>query len=384
MDYNIIVAAYDTPERLKATADYVCDGADARPILQKAIDEADSLDVSCVLLRGTYVINSCSERTDKGAICFYNPETKGEKWWESKARYQTLEGVKPPLGYTDGAVITVGKELFDSLSDSEEFSLFYCDGNELYGRGVYIKNLVVRLPSNAKPIVVFDGRSACSVMYEHLWITAFDHGKANLATAEGIPIPHPDSVGFRLGIGSNYFCHTVKHCLVTGLGVGFDIGGEHVYCETLGAAYCNCGFRFDCYKGKTNIDDPDDAPARGGGFYPIYYVNLIDEDNVNMPRFGNASHNGSTRENWAQSITIRDMNIQWPNSCPGYTGRTAPDFTNGRCRSIESAPGLWRGSIEYCIDHTTPGSGVNLTDEPFFEEGHGINVEVRSLHKKLK
>ena len=46
MDINIIVAAYDTPEKIKAKADYVCDEADARPTLQKAIDEADELGVS--------------------------------------------------------------------------------------------------------------------------------------------------------------------------------------------------------------------------------------------------------------------------------------------------------------------------------------------------
>jgi len=384
MNINIIVAASDTPEELKRKADFVCNAADARPVLQEAIDKADSLDVSCVLLRGNYVINSRSERSPNGAVCFYNPEVKSEVWWASGgARYQTLEGVKPPLGYTDGAVITVGNELFDSISDTERFSLFFSDGNELYCRGLNIKNLTVRLPSNSKPIVVFDGSSACSVMYEHLWITAFDHGKANLATAEGIPIPHPDSVGFRFGIGSNLFCHTAKHCLVTGLGVGFDIGGEHVYCETLAAAYCNYGYRFDCYKGKTNFNDPDDLPARGGGFYPIYCVNIIDEHNVNMPIFGNASHNGNTREIWAQSVTIRGMNLQWPNSCPGYTDRRAEDFTVGRHRATEVQPGIWRGSIEYCMDHTTPGSGVNLTDEPFFEEGHGTNIAVRSLHQKL-
>jgi hypothetical protein len=219
--------------------------------------------------------------------------------------------------------------------------------------------------------------------FEDNWLTAFDPIGKNLATAEGIPMPHPDSVGIRGCAGSNFYSTEMKNCAVQGFGVGFDIGGEHTYCESLSALYNIYGFRFDCYKGKCNIDESDDQPSRGGVFYPIVCVNLLDEHNVHMPRFGNASRNGSTREEWASSITIQGMNLQWPNSCPGYTDRTAPDFTSGRFRATEEAPGYWRGSIEYCIDHTTPGSGVNITDEPFFEEGHGTNIEVRSLHQKL-
>lgn len=384
MNYNIICAAYDTPEKLKLKADYICDAADARPTLQKAIDEADELGVSCVLLRGTYVINSHGERSKRGGICFYNPEPAQKYYSQNKARYHVLEGAKIPLGYLDGAVITMGKDFYDSLPDDNTFSLFYCDGNSCYGRGMIIKNLVVQLSGSYKPVIVFDASAAQGgARFEDDWITSFDPHKVNLATAEGIPMPHPDSVGMRGCAGSNFYSTEWKNCAVQGFGVGFDIGAEHVYCESLSALYNIYGFAFDCYKGKHSIDSPDNEKAVGGSFYPIYCVNLLDEHNVHMPKFGNASHNGETREYWAKSITIHGMNIQWPNSCPGYTDRTAPDFTVGRHRSTESQIGSWRGSIEYCIDHTTPGSGVNLTDEPLFEDGHGINVEVRSLHKKL-
>ena len=383
MEFNIICAAYDTPEELKRKADFVCDEKDARPTLQKAIDKADSLDVSCILLRGTYTINSHGERSRRGGICFFNPEKEQRYYSENKARYHILEGAKIPLGYLDGAVITMGKEFYDSLPDDETFSLFYNDGNGMFGRGMMIKNLTVMLPASNKPVIVFDGRFASVVRFEDNWISSFDPRGKNLATAEGIPVPHPDSVGMRGCAGSNFYSTVWKNCAVQGFGTGFDIGGEHVWCESLSALYNIYGFAFDCYKGKNSIDDPDDLPANGGVFYPITCVNLLDEHNVHMPKFGNASRNGSTREEWASSITIRGMNLQWPNSCPGYTDRTAPDFTKGRHRATESAPGLWRGSVEYCIDHTTPGSGVNITDEPFFEEGHGINITATSLHKKL-
>ena len=55
---NIICAASDTPDDLKACATFVCGEVDARPILQKAIDEASRLRVKCILLKGTYCINS--------------------------------------------------------------------------------------------------------------------------------------------------------------------------------------------------------------------------------------------------------------------------------------------------------------------------------------
>lgn len=380
--YNIICAAYDTPEELKRKADYICDETDARPVMQKAIDEADRLDVSCILLRGTYVINSCGERSKKGAICFYNPEGKMRFYSQNKARYHVLEGAKIPLGYLDGAVVTMGKEFYDSLSDVEQFSLFYSDGNDRFGRGLIIKNLVVQLPGSYKPVIVFDGRFASAVRYEDNWVTSFDPRNVNLATAEGVPIPHKDSVGFRGCCGSNFYSTEWKNCAVQGFGVGFDIGGEHVYCESLSALYNWYGFAFDCYKGKDNIDEPDDLPARGVDCYPTYCVNLLDEHNIHMPKFGNASHNGYTAETWAKTITIRGMNLQWPNTCPGYTDRLAPDFQEGRQRATESQPGSWRGSIEYIIDHTTPEHGVNMVEEPFFEEGHGYNIHVRNIHER--
>ncbi|MBQ0031573.1 MAG: hypothetical protein KBT68_02100, partial [bacterium] len=48
---EVVCAASDSPEALKAKATFVCPEGDARPVLQKAIDEADRLDVPCVLLR---------------------------------------------------------------------------------------------------------------------------------------------------------------------------------------------------------------------------------------------------------------------------------------------------------------------------------------------
>ena len=357
MDINIICAAYDTPEELKRKADFVCDGKDARPTLQEAVDKAYALDVSCMLLPGTYVINSHGERSRRGGICFYNPGEPHKYCIQERVRYHILEGTKTPIGYFGGAVITMGKEFYDSLPDNETFSLFYCDGNSMYGRAMNMRNLVVRLPANNKPVIVFDGRFAEAVQFENNWITALQPDGIDFATSEGIDVPHPASVGIRGSAGSNNAFTAWKNCVCLGFGVGFDIGGEHVYCESLCAAYNIYGFRFDCYKGKHSIDGSDEEKAAGGCFYPIVCVNLCDEHNVHMPRFGNASHNGFTREIWSQSITIRGMNIQWPNSCPGYTDRTAPDFLDGRHRATEEQPGAWRGSVEYCIDHTTPGSG---------------------------
>lgn len=381
-DYNIICASYDTPEKLKQKADYICEEQDARPTLQKAIDEADSLNVSCVLLKGTYCINSHSERSEKGGICFYNPEKKGEFYSQNRSRFQVLEGNKPPFGFFDGAIITMGKQLYDSLSDTEPFSLFYSDGNDIYGRGMIIRNLVVSLPGSYKPVVVFDGRFAAGIKYENNWVTSFDPSGKNLATAEGIPVPHSDSVAFRCCMGSNAGPSGMKNCVAQGFGTGFEIGGEHIYCEGLGAVYNIYGFTFDCYKGKSSIDLPDDTPAKGITIYPITCVNLCDEHNFHMPRFGNASHNGYTKPQDEQTITIIGMNLQWPNSCPGRTDRTAPDFTEGRHRATEAQPGSWHGSIEYVIDHTTPTSNCNLTDEPFFEVGHGTQITARNLHTK--
>lgn len=384
MSFNIVCAASNSPDKLKIKADYICDEGDARPVLQEAIDEAYRLGVSCVLLQGTYCINSHGTRSQKGAICFYNPEPEQKFYSQNEARYHVLEGAKAPLGYLDGAVITMGNSLYNSLPNDESFSLFYSDGNSPFGRGMIIKNIVVQLPANHKPVIVFDGSAASAVRYEDCWVSGFDTRTVNPATAEGIPMPNPKSIGFRGCCGSNFYATEWKNLAVQGFGVGFDIGGEHVYCESLSALYNIYGFSFDCYKGKRSIDDPDDARAFGVSIYPIVCVNLLDEHNVNMPRFGNASHNGKTRDGWHKSITITGMNLQWPNTCPGYTDRSAPDFLNERHRATEDQIGSWHGSIEYVIDHSTEGHGVNICGDPFFEKSHGENIRVTNLFDSMK
>ena len=219
---QIICAAWDTPEVLKKEAHYICDKSDARPVMQKAIDEADRLGVSCVLLRGTYEINSVGERSPKGAICFYNPEEKKRWYFQNRARYHVLEGANIPLGYLDGAMVTMGKKFYDSLPDEDTFSLFYADGNDIFGRGICIRNLVVKLPGSYKPVIVFDGRFASSVRYEDTWITSFDPTEVNPATAENIPVPNVHSVGFRGCCGSNFYSTVWRNCAAQGFGTGFD------------------------------------------------------------------------------------------------------------------------------------------------------------------
>lgn len=196
-------------------------------------------------------------------------------------------------------------------------------------------------------------------------------------------MPHPKSVGFRGCCGSNYYTTEWKNLAVRGFGVGFDIGGEHVYCESLSALYNIYGFAFDCYEGKDRIDTQDEAPRRGICMYPVTCVNLLDEHNFHLPKFGNASHCGKTLEKWGSHITITGMNIQWPNTCPGCTDRSKPEFYEGRNRATESQIGGWRGSIEYVIDHVEEGGHANIVMEPYFEEGHGVNVRVRNIHERL-
>jgi AraC-like DNA-binding protein len=63
----------------------------------------------------------------------------------------------------------------------------------------------------------------------------------------------------------------------------------------------------------------------------------------------------------------------------GYTDRSAPDFTEGRSRATESQVGSWHGTVEYVIDHTTENGGVNICNEPFFEEGNGIHIVEKNI-----
>ena len=382
---EVVCAASDTKDALKRHAKYVCDAADARPKLQAAINEAARLGVRCLLLKGTYVLDSRGEMSPKGCLYFPNRTPEGKVYAHNGSQFNVLEGATMPLGWLGGVQLLMGRNLYDSIRDDETFSLLYCVGHSIFGRAWKLRNLAIRLPDTQKPVVAVDGRFASALEYENLWVSGFDPREVDYRSATGIKMPHPRSVGIRGCAGSNYYAMTTwRNLAVDGFGTGFDIGGEHVYCESLSALYNVYGFAFDCYKGKKSINLDDSAKACGGCHYPVTCVNLLDEHNVHMPRFGVASHGGveSIHPNGRQSITIRGMNIQWPNTCPGHTDRRHPDFLKGRHRATEELPGTWRGTVEYVIDWTTPGCGVNLVNDPFFEKGHGDNVVCRNLQCK--
>lgn len=379
---DVVCAAEDTPAELKAGATYVCPADDARPMLQQALDRSARLQVKCRLLPGTYVVNSRGEHSPKGGLCF--PNLEGDDPDLPKSIFVTLEGPVSPHG-DGGAVIKMGRRLYDDIGKDEVFSLFYCDGGRVILRAWAIRNLFVRLPENQKPIVVFDGRFCGALAYENVTAHAFDQPwKVNHRTGEGVPPAHPGCVAFRGTCGSNSGANTTWKVLKAyGFGVGFDIGGEHVYCESLAAYYNTWGFRFNCYRGRDWIKDGENAPRHGVEVYPNYCVNLLDEHSTNLPVFGNEG-SCTTWEGHAPAITIRSMNIQWPNVCLGYTNRHALTFLDGRSRARETVPGFWRGSIEYVMDHTTEGCGVNFVHAPFFEKGEGLNVTCRNLTDELK
>lgn len=189
--YEVVCAASDTPEALKGCAKYVCPADDARETLQKALDEAGRLGVKCVLLKGTYVIDSRGKTSPKGAVFFRSGDGEEHRFYaQNKSHFITLEGAIEPLGFRDGAVIEMGPKLYASIRDDETFSMFACDGGDIYSRAWAIRKLVVRLPGNAKPVVVFDGRFATALKYEDVWAIAFDPMTADFATAANIPVPN--------------------------------------------------------------------------------------------------------------------------------------------------------------------------------------------------
>lgn len=389
---DIICAASDSPRELREKASYICGAEDARPVLQQAINEAARLRVKCILLAGHYLIDSVGEESPNGALSFPSQTAKDKKFfWEfGPMQFTELEGSVAPLMYRGGAVIEMTRRLYESLPEDRPFALLYPSGGVVHSRAWSLKNLVIRLPDNRKPIVAVDGSFGCALRYENLWVIGFnaESPEVNFATAKGINVPHPDCVGIRGTCGSNLGPSSMHNLVVLGFGRGFDLGGEHLTCDGLCAAYCIYGFAFNCYKAKTDVSSGEPKQGFGGMHYPMYCTNLCDEHNVNMPLFGIAGNENKFQggkvknppDAWNPSVTIRAMNIQWPNTCPGYHDRKAPDFAKGRHRATEVLPGSWYGSVEYVVDRTTPGGGVNLTDDPFFEPGHGAKMASRSLH----
>lgn len=351
--HTIYVAPSDGDEFSKKYASYVCDGINDEVEIQAAIDRVKSICGKVVLCQGTFYIDSFKDYTIDGtnkkvALCMHTTKLS-EKYGV------TIEGTS--RGKSAKTQIIVNDSAFAGIT--EEYSVFGggCAEatNYLGGIGMNIRNIQCIVPFGYK-CVVSNNQYFYWGIVENCGFSVEGY-KERLAYTEG-------SVGLR---GWNGFTDgTVvgaKDVYVSGFHIGFQMGGEHVVCERLGARHNGIGYTFGEY--DMNYHGTDPALAIGQ-IHPITMINCCAEFTDDLIKFygsGSAANKGAYR----CEVSFISFNIELSSFTMGY------NLTRGASEVIE---GGWVGRIDYTISN---GTTINYVDKPFWADGHGKNFRTTNL-----
>lgn len=344
---TIFVAASDSSERDKRYADYVCDGKNDEVEINKAIEDIGNCG-TVFLFAGNFHIDSFGEYEgfEKSAIVVKNTGTY---------RSVLLKGVRH---YYNGTNIVVSQKAFDAISQDEQPCVFNClspinNGEEpWYGAFWYVslQDMFISIPTWKRKCIVVNLRNAGCGEEKNLRISAFGNNQygeyfpkdyRNEDTPEGL-VGITGMHGWTYGDTARY-----DNISVWGMHEAFQLGGEHLICNSLRARYNYCAYTFGNYKNSLSY---------GAFDHPLTLINCCDEKSTQGPVF---VWNGlAERKIWnakpdrkMQGITFIDFNIE--------------SYKYG---AYEVEPGSFCGRIDY---HYSDGVYGAFSNSRFWANGSG-------------
>lgn len=352
----VVVAASNSSDNDKRTADLVCTGVHDERVIQEAVNRLGV--AGRVELRiGTYMVDGFTASPDGqvtyaiGIPSYGQPKTAVKIEGQQSGHKAVYDTAAPTAGVT----IAVSQKCYDSLDPQKEYSVIACIGNRTAHLG--IENLAVNLPDNQKNIVGIDGARFEGIWVERCELQATEKNQYNRTQK-----PHKGvegCVGVRGCQGSNYsFEFYMAHICVVGFGTGFAIGGEHFYGEYLSTVFCTRGFTFNSYKLNSGV-----------WVHPITLINCCDEASCHYPLFG--------ENTGRQPVYIINFNME---HYPNY-------FAAGGQLATETTPGQWYGFIDYSIMNFEDGNPEFLKNDPkkpFWADGCGMGMKSKNdAHKQM-
>lgn len=301
--YDVIVAANDSSDEDKATADIVCDGLNDELDLQFAVNwnfwrrqrtiYSDRCNV--LLLTGTYNIDSFTQqysadgqlmRNRYGVVFGNHPYNNYQNY-----KYRvSLEGCYETehdqsassvlINVTDTALAALSSELNNTV-----FGLaLKADGTTgsftSNGISMIVKNLMIYTRGVANKIIAIDAYQAGNVVVKDcdIWATS-SSAYLPSATIETAP---EGSIGIRAGRGS---CHGVRQriegCRINGFREGIAICGEHFVVQDCLELACRYGFTLNNY------------PTNGAVQHPNVFIGNSIEQCLNMAKFVESGNNAT-------------------------------------------------------------------------------------------
>lgn len=348
---NIIyIAATNSTDNDKKIAKYVCDGVNDEVEINTALSDIGECG-TVYLLGGDYYIDNFQSYSGYAKTAIALLPINGKRM-----RGVTIKGISH---YFNGTNIHVTKNAFNSVKEEEQPCVINALApNNTHWR-VDIQDLAIILPDwKRKAIMINLDHCGCGEE-KNLKLTAF--GDASLSNAEYKPndfsntSPIDGLVGIRSFAGWTYGDTTrFDNISVWGCHVAFQLGAEHLICNSLRARHNYCGYTFGEYHSEVNY---------GAFDHPTTLINCCDEQSYQGPIF---SYCGVLDPKFD---TARDRKLQ---------GVTFIDYNTEHFTKLakETNPGTFCGVIMYHPSDGTYGAYVNAK---FWEDGSGHNFKTVNL-----
>lgn len=345
--HDIYLAAADSYRADKERADLVCTGKNDQMTIQRAINALERSG-TVYLAAGNYYIDAFQQTAAGPHYAIKTNEHSKIKITGSERANGAFDSKKPSL---TGTRFIVTAKCYSLLNDTTQYAVIRGDTKDDYdaimSQELTINNLTIWLPDNQKRIICIDGA----------FLGAMNVDACRLGTSYYNRSWEPDQtlhvgvdgcIGIRGLQGSNNGSETIfKSTYAVGLGVGFQLSGEHLVCIQLGAIGNKYGYTFNGFDHKF-----------GCWCHPITLINCCDEVSANYPYFG--------ANEYGQSINLINFNIE------NYTTILSADGHYAR----EAVPGQWHGNIDYDIQDWE----YNIRNSPFrrFWAGDGSGKNITS------
>ena len=346
---TIVLAAANSTDADKASADLVCTGRHDERVLNRAIAALDR-GGTIQLLDGDYSIDAFGNEGNSAVFFGYN---------EGRARTINIVGSTENKSYNThfGTVFHVSAAAMGKMSTNGVYRVFYGTEKRPKAPGdfftmthlnnVNFDNFYLFFADASKPLRGIDGSNFGSTYISQVGIYTERYFQDRFLHVKPAT-PCRGSVGVWSVPSSNDEMARIAYDTVNvgGLYIGFYLDMvDHLIMRTCTTARCCYGYWFR------------------GGPKTLTMINCCDEGNAHLPRFERGEWGGG-------HITAVDFNIE------RFNAAYIPDSPDGDAnrQATESHPGIWGGYISY----TLQGAAFGL--KSFWAEGSGHNIKTVNMN----
>jgi len=348
-DYSsdrILVAASNSADYDRISAQYVCTGTHDERVIQQAIDACGSFG-TVVLLPGQYNLDEFIDYPDTDTpACLRIPH-----YSEGEIPSIVLKGAAEE----NGAFILVTEKALEQLGERQGAALSI--SNKYGYNTVKLKyaDFTIRIADNHHKVIAIDTYRAGRCRMESIRIYQNGYGVGKMPVEGSVGVKCTD--GNPNGIGQE-MCQVA----VTGFYEGFQMGGEHMVAIECLTRNCYYGYTFGNYE-----------LTHGVAEHPIVLINCCDELSAALPLFVSCGASVQENKRGMQQVEMIGFNMELR---PLENPTLAPVLP-----AREVTPSSFCGRIEF-VANKLAYSHENAVDVQFWEEGSGHNfTTVNSTHK---